>query len=61
MASTFSMVEVADDAMGEIPKILDRNLLKIFPQSNNIIAISHGIQKAAILGRLKVCKIKGFK
>ena len=53
---TFSIVVVAVGAMGAIPKILDRNLPKIFSHTSNINFISQQIQKAVILGTLKVCK-----
>ena len=54
---TFRIVVVAVGELGAMPKILDRNLRKIFPHSSSINVISQRIQKAAISGTLKVSKM----
>ena len=39
-----------------MPKTLERNLHKLFPNKNNIDMIIQRLHKVAILGTVKVCK-----
>ena len=53
---SFNTLVISVGAMGAIPKTLERNLHKLFPNKNNIDMIIQRLQKAAILGTVKVCK-----
>ena len=53
---SFNILVIYVDAMGAIPKTLEGNLHKLFPNKNNIDMIVQRLQKAAILGTVKACK-----
>ena len=52
----FEVIVVAVGAMGAVSVKLEGNLKKLFPENENIESLIRRIQKAAILGTLKVCK-----
>ena len=52
----FEVIVVAVGAMAAVPVPLEGNLKKLFPENENIESLIRYIQKAAILGTLKVCK-----
>ena len=52
----FEIIVIAVGAMGAVPVPLEGSLKKLFPENENIEQLIQCIQKAAILGTLKVCK-----
>ena len=52
----FEIIVIAVGAMGAVPVPLEGSLKKLFPENENIELLIQHIQKAAILGTLKVCK-----
>ena len=52
----FEVIVVAVGAKGGVPVPLEGNLKKLFPENENIESLIQHIQKATILGTLKVCK-----
>ena len=52
----FEIIVITVGAMGAVPVPLEGSLKKLFPENENIELLIQCIQKAAILGILKVCK-----
>ena len=52
----FNIVVIGVGAMGAIPKPLEKNLRKLFPQEEDADILLQRLQKAAILGMVKICK-----
>ena len=52
----FNIVVIGVGEMGAIPKPLENNLRKFFPQKEDADILLQRLQKAAILGTVKICK-----
>ena len=52
----FNIVVTGVGAMGAIPKPMEKNLRKLFPQKEDVDILLQRLQKAAILRMVKICK-----